>query len=58
MSTQNPTPSTEKTPLSTENTSLSTATELLPLEKRALEFLSTEAMLKKGDSVVAAVSGG
>lgn len=58
MSTQNPTPSTEKTPLSTENISLSTATELLPLEKRALEFLSTEAMLKKGDSVVAAVSGG
>ena len=58
MSTQNPTPSTEKTPLSTEATALSTATELLPLEKRALEFLSTEAMLKKGDSVVATVSGG
>ena len=58
MSTQNPTPSTKKTPLSTEATALSTAAELLPLEKRALEFLSTEAMLEKGDSVVAAVSGG
>lgn len=51
MSTQNPDLSTEKMPLST-------APELLPLEKRALEFLSTEAMLKKGDRVVAAVSGG
>ena len=36
MSTQNPDLSTEKMPLST-------APELLPLEKRALEFLSTEA---------------
>ncbi len=58
MSTQNPALSTEKTPLSTVSTGLSTAAKLLPLEKRALEFLSTEAMLKKGDCVVAAVSGG
>lgn len=58
MSTPKNALSTEGSGLSTEDFALSTAAELLPLERRALEFIMAEAMLKKGDCVVAAVSGG